>query len=187
MNLGTFGITPIHEGLDDPYLYKLAGKVSQDIFAWLLTAGGLRVICFEPDTPIFDLMVLDCDKRLFEKGIVLLSFKSREHLGRVQIKLEHLEALKKEKAPLESLNIDIYVCLAFYNRRNASINTYYLFPLDALLGETSKTISWSCKQTQRIFERHKKDGEKVFQLPSDYFEPQEALRLLRLRKSTHIS
>jgi len=120
MHLGPYGIVTLHEGLDQPYLYKLAGEISENILVWLLVGLGLRVAHFRHETPHFDLIVFDYAKTMFEKGIALISIKSRENRERVRIKTRDFDALKKERLDCESLGMNVYLCLAFYHPRRIS-------------------------------------------------------------------
>jgi len=169
MRLGTYGITTVHEGLDQPYLYRLAGEISENIFVWVLVSLGLEVIHFRPETPHFDLMVLDPAKTMFEKGVALISVKSRESRGRLQIKQKHFESLKKQKINCESLGIDVYICIAFYHPRRVSEITYYLFPLDILEKErTHRSLSLSKKKADQISHKY---SERVLRFSDDWAQP----------------
>lgn len=179
MRLGTYGIATVHEGLDQPYLYRLAGEISENIFVWILVSLGLKVVHFRPETPHFDLMVLDPARTMFEKGIALISVKSRESRGRVQIKQKAFEYLKKQKISCESLGVDVYVCIAFYHPRRVSEIVYYLFPLDVLEKVINKSLSWDRKKTDKVYEKY---SERVLRISDDWAQP----RLLdsKLRKVT---
>jgi len=170
MHLGPYGIAAVHEGLDQPYLYKLSGEICENILVWILVALGLRVYHFRHESPIFDLMVLDYAKTMFEKGIALISVKSRENRERVQIKHKDFENLKKERINYNSLGIDIYICLAFYHPRRVSEVMYYLFPIDVLEKEINKSLSWNIKKTDRIYNKYF-GKERVLKIPDDWAQP----------------
>jgi hypothetical protein len=169
MRLGTYGIATVHEGLDQPFLYRLAGEISENIFVWILVSMGLKVFPFRSETFHFDLMVLDPTRTVFKKGIALISVKSRESRGRVQITQEHFEALKKQKISCESLEMGVYICIAFFHPRRVSEITYYLFPLDILEEVRSgRSLSLSKKKADKISNEY---SERVISFSDDWAQP----------------